>query len=97
DAALVERGVICFRFTSLCLLFSSINIITQGLLQGLGKGFRSLFLGTMRFFMFLIPLAFLLSHFFGVRGIYASYFAADVPTLLLDYIVYQKTKKTMLQ
>lgn len=97
DTALIGRGVVCFRITSLCLLFSSVNIITQGLMQGLGKGFRSLFLGYMRFFMFLIPFAFLLSHFFGVRGIYASYFAADVPTLLLDFIVYQRTRKEMLE
>ena len=82
DPALTEEGVKAFRLISFCFLLTAPNIMTSSLLQGLGRGKGSLTLTMMRFFLFLIPAAFILNALFGLSGLYLSYFAADVLVLI---------------
>ncbi|MDY5057331.1 MAG: hypothetical protein SPE84_08245, partial [Bullifex sp.] len=82
DPALTEEGVKAFRLISFCFLLTAPNIMTSSLLQGLGRGKGSLVLTMMRFFLFLIPAAFILNALFGLSGLYLSYFAADVLVLI---------------
>ncbi|MGN0906980.1 MAG: MATE family efflux transporter [Bullifex sp.] len=82
DPMLKEEGVKAFRLISFCFLLTSPNIMTSSLLQGLGQGRKSLMITMMRFFLFLIPAAFILDRFFGLYGLYLSYFVSDVLSLV---------------
>lgn len=93
DDTLMKMGIRAFKLLSFCFLFTSPNIITSGLLQGLGKGERSLALTMTRFFALLIPFAFILNYFIKLDGLYLSYFASDIAVLPLISIVYSKTIK----
>ena len=97
DPELIDLGITAFRSLCFCFLLTSPNIIMTGLLQGLGLGSRSLLITYSRFFLFLIPLAFILNHLFGIVGLWFSYFAADVPTVFLLIAVYRDADRKFLR
>lgn len=97
DDKLLDMGLRAFKKLSYCFLLTSFNISTSGLLQGLGKGERSLILTMTRFFLLLIPLSIVLNYFFGLDGLYLSYFASDVLVLPLIVIIYKITIKECLK
>ena len=97
DDNLLDMGLRAFKKLSYCFLLTSFNISTSGLLQGLGKGERSLILTMTRFFLLLIPLSIVLNYFFGLDGLYLSYFASDVLVLPLIVIIYKITIKECLK
>ncbi|MCR5731862.1 MAG: MATE family efflux transporter [Sphaerochaetaceae bacterium] len=79
-------GITAFHYLSFCFLISPFNIVTSGLFQGLGQGARGMVIIAVRFFVFLLPYSFILSHFFGLKGLFLSYFAADMTNFLHVYI-----------
>lgn len=97
DKELIQMGIPMFRTLCLCFLLTSPNIIMTGLLQGLGKGKESLMITYFRFFICLIPIAFITNHFIGLLGVCMSYFLADIPTIFLIIAIYRKVSKTMLK
>ena len=97
DPELIDLGITAFRSLCFCFLLTSPNIIMTGLLQGLGLGSRSLLITYSRFFLFLIPLAFILNHLFGIVGLWFSYFAAAVPTVFLLIAVYRDADRKFLR
>ncbi len=96
DPGVKEIGKEAFRLLCFCFLLTSPNIITGGLFQGLGLGKRSLAITYCRFFLFLIPLAFILNRLFGLPGIWLSFFASDIPTLFLIIHLFRKTRRELL-
>ena len=92
----IAIGEKAFHLLCFCFLLTAPNIITSGLLQGLGMGRRSLVITYSRFFLFLLPFAFILEHFFGINGVWLSFFAADIPTLFLIIALYRKVKREVL-
>ncbi len=96
DDALIQLGTPIFRTLCFCFLLTSPNIIMTGLLQGLGRGKESLIITYSRFFLFLLPIAFLANHFIGLQGICLSFFFADIPTIFLIVAIYKRINKTML-
>lgn len=91
----VAMGRSAFRLLCFCFLLTSPNIIMTGLLQGLGMGGRSLMITYCRFFLFLVPSAFVLDRLFGLPGLWLSFFCADVPTFLLIVFIYMKVRRDM--
>lgn len=61
--------------------------------QALGNGRVSLFLGTMRWVAFNIPMLFLLNHLFGMFGITWAQVTADAINVVLSLYVYSRYKK----
>lgn len=96
DPSLIAMGVPAFRSLCFCFLLTAPNIITTGLLQGLGRGGTSMLITYSRFFIFLIPLAFILNALFGLSGLWFCYFSADIPTLVLLYFVHRRLNKKVL-
>lgn len=96
DPYLIEIGVPAFRSLCFCFLLTSPNIITTGLLQGLSRGGLSMLITYTRFFIFLIPLAFILNWIWGLSGLWFAYFAADVPTLVLLIFIHRYVRKNIL-
>ena len=97
DNTLFDMGIRAFRLLSYCFLLTSPNIMTSGLLQGLGKGERSLILTIVRFFLLLIPLSLILNQVLGLDGLYLSYFAADIAVLPLIILIYKHAVKECLK
>lgn len=93
DPGLLSIGTRAFRLLCFCFLLTSPNIITTGLLQGFGMGGRSLAITYSRFFLFLLPFAFILNALFGLDGVWLSFFAADVPTIFLIVHIYRKVDR----
>lgn len=93
EPEIIALGIPAFRRLSCCFLLTAPNIVTTGLLQGIGKGGRSMLITYIRFFLFLIPLAFLLSHLFGFYGLCLSYAAADVPTIFVILLIINGVRK----
>ena len=96
DAELIALGTRAFRSLCFCFLLTSPNIIMTGLLQGLGLGTKSLKITYSRFFIFLIPLAFLLNYLWGINGLWFAYFAADVPTVFLLIKIFKNVNREYL-
>ena len=96
DDGLVSIGVPAFRSLCFCFLLTSPHIIMTGLLQGLGRGGLSMSITYTRFFVFLIPLAFILNRIWGLSGLWFAYFAADVPTLILLFVIQRYINRTIL-
>ncbi len=83
---LYELGLVAFHLLSFCFLISPFNIVTSGLFQGLGQGWRGIAIIGVRFFVFLLPYSFILSALFGLKGLFLSYAAADFTNFLHVYI-----------
>lgn len=96
EKELIDLGTVAFRSLCFCFLLTSPNIIMTGLLQGLGLGAKSMMITYSRFFIFLIPLAFILNSLWGINGLWFSYFAADVPTVFLLIKIYRDVDKKYL-
>ena len=67
-----------------------LSFFTVYLFQAFGKGWISLFLGTVRWLVFNIPMLFLLNHLFGMFGIVWSQVTADTLTVLVSFCVYRR-------
>lgn len=93
DVRLIELGVSAFRSLCFCFLLTAPNIVMTGLLQGLGKGGLSLTITYTRFFVFLIPLSFVLNWIWGLSGLWFCYFSADIPTIFLIVFIYRYIDK----
>ncbi len=64
-------------------------------MQAMGKGRQSLLLSACRQGLFNIPLLFLMDRLFGVYGVIWTQFFADLLTLILSVLVYNKTLRAM--
>jgi len=91
----VKLAIPAFRSLSCCFLLTAPNIITTGLLQGLGKGAKSMAITYIRFFILLVPIAYLLSYLGGFSLFCYSFFFADIPTLLVIYLLVRSERKNL--
>lgn len=73
------------------LLIFGIQMTCQSTFMGLGKAGISLFIALWRKVILLIPLALVLPHFFGVKGIYWAEPLADVTSALTAGVLFMLT------
>lgn len=92
----IAAGSQALRIISLGFLISAVSITTSGALEGLGKGFPSLMISLLRYVLFMIPSAFLLSHFLGASGVWHAFWITEVSAGLLSYFVLYKKYFTQL-
>ncbi|MDR1731987.1 MAG: MATE family efflux transporter [Synergistaceae bacterium] len=84
DPAVIAVGTTALRFQ--CATFATMSWITPAnmMLQVIGKSLRATSLALARQGLFLIPILFILTHFFGVRGLQMSQSVADIATVILS-------------
>lgn len=63
------------------------QIVSTTFFQSLGMAGKSIFLGLTRQVIFLIPLLFILRHFFGLNGIWAAFPAGDVCATIVTTVM----------
>lgn len=74
------------------LLPTGFNIILSSYFTSVEKPFPSHILTVLRGFVFIIPIVYILSSFFGITGVWLAYPLAEFSTSIIGYFIYRKQK-----
>lgn len=83
DPKVIEVGIPLLRAQSITLMTHGVIVMTNMLMQNMGRTFIATFLSVSRQGFFFIPLVFFLSHHFGLFGLQITQAAADILTLIV--------------
>lgn len=86
----IAQGSIALRFISIGFMISAVSITTCGALEALGEGIASLVISGLRYIVFIIPLAFVLSKLVGVSGVWHAFWTTEVLACVVSYFLYRK-------
>lgn len=75
---MMSIGVPAFRIISLCFIPAAFGIITSSLFQATAHGMLSLWASLIRQLIGILPLAFILGHFFGLPEVWAAFPLAEI-------------------
>lgn len=89
--ATISAGASALRIISCGFIVSSVSVVSSGALEGLGKGNESLIISLLRYLIIIVPLAFVLSRFLGVNGVWHSFWITEVVTAVVAFIIYKKS------
>lgn len=89
DSAMVAIGVPMLRITSLGFLVSTFGTVLAGCFEALGKGVQSLVVSLIRQLVVIPPLALVLSHFWELNGVWASFPVAETLAALAAVVLYR--------
>lgn len=84
------QAKVLLRYYALSTVFMAFTNVISVYYQGIGKSFPALMLSVTRQGLFLIPLTYLLPHYFGIKGVYMSQVVADVLTFGLMFLLFMK-------
>ena len=84
-----DIGIPALRIISLGFIVSSIAVILTAVFEALGKGGLSLLVTLSRQIFLLLPLALLLSHFWGLTGIWVAFPVTEVLTTIFAVLLYK--------
>jgi len=98
DSGLLEFGKEGLRMCMLALPFVGFQVVAGNFFQSMGKAKIAVLLTLLRQVIILIPLLFLLPHFFGLHGIWMAMPISDFlsATIVVFFIVKQWKKLTVL-
>ena len=83
---------ICFGF-----VISSLSIVSAGALEALGKGPQSLIISALRYVLFSIPIAFLLTKTLGIHTVWNTFWITETAAALIAFFIYRKTLRDVEQ
>ncbi len=83
DADFINEGAPALRLYAMVTFIIGLQMVPGFFFQGIGKGLPAIVLSSARHILFLLPALMLLSNSFGLIGIWISFPAADVLSLLL--------------
>jgi len=86
-------GVICLRRISIGFVFSGVVIVLSAFFQALGKAKISLLISFARQIIFLLPFAYGLSQFFGLKGVWTAFPLSETLSLIIGVIFAAKVMK----
>ena len=89
----VEIAINGLRIFTLMLPVLSINLIGVAYYQAIAKGKMAMVLGTLRQFLFLVPVLLILPRYFGLNGVWAAIPVSDALATLVTIFVLVRTKK----
>lgn len=87
SAQLADYAIPGLRLYFLGFLFAGANIVKSGFYSATGRGRESSILALCRGVVAIVALAFLLSHLFGIIGVWLAFPAAELFTLLLGLVL----------
>ena len=90
DPATIEAGATALRVISAGFIVSAVSVTSSGALEGLGMGTPSLIISLFRYTVVIIPVAFILSRFFGVYGVWNAFWISEVVAAIISVIVYRR-------
>lgn len=87
SAQLADYAIPGLRLYFLGFLFAGVNIVKSGFYSATGRGRESSILALCRGVVAIVAFAFLLSHLFGITGVWLAFPAAELFTLLLGLVL----------
>ena len=93
DAQIIALGAPALRIISAGFIISSISVVLSGALEGLSKGNASLVISLIRYIVFILPAAFLLSRVFGAIGVWHAFWITEIVAAVISYIVYVRATR----
>ena len=78
DSTLIEISAPALRTMALLMPIIGIQIVSSIYFQAVGKGIPALLLGLSQQFIVLLPVVLMLSHLFGVNGVWSAFPVSDV-------------------
>ena len=93
DAALTEMTVYAFRCYALAVLFSGFSIFGSAFFTGLNNGFVSAAISFLRTFVFQVAAVLILPMLFDLEGVWYALFVAEILSVVVTVIFYQKNRK----
>ncbi len=93
EASMLSIGVPALRIISIGFLPATAGFQLATLFQSMGKGFYSLIIFLLRQLVITLPLAFLLSPFLGLEGVWISFPIAEAAAAAVSYFIYRSVRK----
>lgn len=90
NAETIAAGSTALRLISIGFVISSLSVISSGALEGLGMGGPSLAISLLRYVVLILPLAFVLSRFFGASGVWHAFWVTEFLTAGVSYALYRR-------
>ena len=84
DADVVSVGKVALRFQSVVFPVNAVIVMTNMMLQSIGKGVKASITSSARNGLFFIPMIIILPKLFGLTGVEAAQSVADAMTLVLS-------------
>ena len=83
-------GSTALRIISCGFIFSSISVTSSGALEALGHGIQSLIISLMRYVILILPMAFILSKFLGMNGVWHAFWITEIITAFVAFSLIRK-------
>lgn len=93
DAQVIALGASALRIISAGFIISSVSVVLSGALEGLSKGNASLVISLIRYIVFILPAAFLLSRVFGAVGVWHAFWITEIVAAVISYFVYVRATR----
>lgn len=84
DTDVIAVGMVALRFQSIVLPLNAFIVMTNMMLQSIGKGFKASITASARNGIFFIPLILILPVWFGLRGVEVTQSIADLLTMFIS-------------
>ena len=98
DNAVATETPLALRYVFAALPIIGVQLIGAAYFQAIGKAIPALLLTLSRQGLFFIPLLFILSHFYGVMGVWMAFPVADVfSTLMTAYFLNRAVTKQLVK
>jgi putative MATE family efflux protein len=86
----IALGKEALRLISIGFIVSSVSVTVSGALEGLGKGKESLIISLLRYIVVILPLAFVLSRFWGATGVWHAFWITEIISALISWSLYKR-------
>lgn len=93
DAQIIALGAPALRIISAGFIISSVSVVLSGALEGLSKGNASLVISLIRYIVFILPAAFLLSRVLGAVGVWHAFWITEIVAAVISYFVYVRATR----
>lgn len=94
---MISMGKTAMRLLSLCFIPAAFGIVFATLFQALGFGTYSLIITLLRQLIIILPVAYVLSRFIGVTGVWLSYPIAEVFSLTCSLLFFRRIYRRQIQ
>lgn len=93
DVQIIALGAPALRIISAGFIISSVSVVLSGALEGLSKGNASLVISLIRYIVFILPAAFLLSRVLGAVGVWHAFWITEIVAAVISYFVYVRATR----
>lgn len=95
NSLLLSEGPTALRVVALGFGVIGFQVILSSVYQAMGYPLRAFLVAASRQFILFIPILFILTHYFGIEGIWWTFFAADVIAGIGSMFVYRYEMKDL--